>query len=98
MLWSLTIARQRFLSTPTPDLVRLRGNCEQGVCGRGPGLLVRIPVNISIRDLLPMKKFFRFREKRKTDDSHSHFSELSNISMASTAPSLSTDGGYHLRD
>ncbi|XP_052028786.1 ankyrin repeat domain-containing protein 7 [Apodemus sylvaticus] len=45
-----------------------------------------------------MKKFFRFREKRKTDDSHSHFSELSNISMASTAPSLSTGGGYPLRD
>ncbi|GAB1290862.1 Ankyrin repeat domain-containing protein 7 [Apodemus speciosus] len=46
-----------------------------------------------------MKKFFRFRGKRKTDDSHSqNFSELSVISMASTAPGLSTGGGYHLRD
>uniref|UniRef100_A0ABK0LW14 Ankyrin repeat domain 7 n=1 Tax=Rattus norvegicus TaxID=10116 RepID=A0ABK0LW14_RAT len=44
-----------------------------------------------------MKKLFPFREKRKTDDSHSHSSDLS-ISLASTMPSLSTGGGYHLRD
>lgn len=58
--------------------------------------MVRIPRNVLIRDLT-MKKLFPFRGKRKTDDSHSHLSDLS-ISLASTTPSLSTGGGYHLRD
>lgn len=59
--------------------------------------MARIPRNILIRDLLTMKKFFCFRGKRKTDDYHSHFSELP-ISMARTASSLSIGGGSHLRD